>query len=125
MSTFKEASKLALRFPTSKGELTVEQLWQLSLTDLSNLIKNVKKILKKSDDDELSFLDEKNTVDTVNQLRFDCAKEIYIDRKTEQELLRTERERKEQNQKIMSIIANKKEQSLQNMDIADLEKMLQ
>ena len=54
---YKQASRLKLRFQTNVGLLSVEQLWDLTQTQLANAIKAVKKVLKKNDDDELSFLE--------------------------------------------------------------------
>lgn len=122
---YKQASKLKLRFTTTKGLLSAEQLWDLSLIDLSNSVKAVKKILKKSDDDELSFLEESKTVDVENQLRFDILKDVYLTKKKENEDKRTELERKQQNQKILNIIAEKKESSLRDLSVEELEKLLQ
>lgn len=125
MEVYKNASMLGLRFNTSKGVLSVEQLWQLSQTDLSTCVKNVKKSLKKSDDDELSFLDNSVTVDTTEQLRFDILKDVYLTKKSLAEAERTAKERKENNQKIMALIQEKKEGQLQSKSIEELEAMLQ
>jgi predicted RecB family endonuclease len=121
---FKQASKLGLRFQTNKGILSVEQLWQLSQTDLSNAIKAVKKVLKKNDDDELSFLEDTKVVDVENQLRFDILKDVYLTKKKEAEELRNAAETKAHNQKILSLIAEKQEGKLQEMSIEELEKLL-
>lgn len=122
--SFKEASKQKLRFQTSKGMLSTEQLWDLSQTDLTNCIRNAKKTLKKNDDDELGFLDEVSTVDKVEQLRFDVLKEVYLTKKEESAAARTAKETKEHNQKILELIQGKKEGELQNKSIAELEAML-
>lgn len=124
MSIYKQASKEGLRFSTTKGNLSVEQLWSLTQTDLGNSLKTVKKILKKSDDEDLGFLDEGTTVDKENQLRFDILKDIYLTKKAENEARRTEAERKENNQKIMALIQRKKEDELGGKSIAELEAML-
>jgi hypothetical protein len=121
---FKQASKLGLRFQTNKGILSVEQLWQLSQTDLSNAIKAVKKVLKKNDDDELSFLEDTKTVDIENQLRFDILKDVYLTKKKDTEALRNAAEAKAHNQKILSLIAEKQEGKLKGMSIEELEKLL-
>ena len=55
---YKTAAQLKLRFQTNVGVLTVEHLWDLSQNQLANAIKAVKKVLKKNDDDELSFLED-------------------------------------------------------------------
>lgn len=122
---YKEASQQKLRFATTKGSLSVEQLWDLSLTDLSTCVKNVKKILKKTDDSELSFLDDTQTVDKENELRFAILKDVYLTKKAENEARRTAAARKEHEQKILALIQRKKDQSLENMSIEDLEKMLE
>ena len=49
MSNYKQASKLQLRFQTNRGNLSVEQLWSLSLTDLASAIKAVKKVELKTE----------------------------------------------------------------------------
>jgi hypothetical protein len=123
MSMYKEASMLKLRFTTQVGVLSVEQLWDLTQSQLSTTIKNVKKVLTKDNDDELSFLETNNVVDTENQLRFDILKDIYLTKKSEQETLRTLAEDKAHNNKIDTLIAMKKESQLQEMTIEELEKL--
>ena len=125
MSNYKQASRLGLRFQTSKGLLSVEQLWQLGVTDLSNAIKAVKKILKVTDDDDLSFLiDSKGVVDVENQLRFDILKDIYVTRKEDNAAIRDQALIKEHNQKILELIAEKKEGDLKGLSVEELEKLL-
>lgn len=124
MEMYKQATKLGLRFATDKGTLSVEQLWDLSQTSLSNAIKAVKKVLKNTDDDELSFLDNAKTVDTENQLRFEILKDVYLTNKKEAEELRDAAENKERKQKIMQIIAEKKDGALKDKSIEELEAML-
>jgi len=122
---YKQASQLKLRFQTSVGLLTTEQLWDLSQLQLSNTIKAVKKVLKKNDgDDELSFLEDTKEVDVVNQLRFSILKDVYLSKKKEAEDLRNAAEIKAHNQKILTLIAEKKDDSLKGMSIEDLEKQL-
>jgi hypothetical protein len=120
---YKQASQLRLRFLTNVGQLSVEQLWDLSQTQLSNAIKAVKKVLKKNDDDELSFLEDTKEVDVENQLRFDILKDVYLTKKKEADELRNAADIKANNQKIDSLIAEKQEDKLREMSIEDLEKL--
>lgn len=125
MSNYKQASKLQLRFQTNRGSLSVEQLWSLSLTDLASAIKAVKKVLKGTDnDDELSFLDESKTVDTENQLRFNILKDIYVDKQTALKEARSAQDRKAYEQKILDLIAEKREGALKEKSIEELEALL-
>lgn len=122
---YKEASKLSLRFTTPKGVLSVEQLWSLNQTDLSNTIKAVKKVLKTTDDDELSFLESNKVVDKENQLRFDILKDVYLTKKAEAEAIRNAADIKEHNQKILTLIAQKQDEELGGKSIDELKSMLQ
>lgn len=122
---FKTASKLKLRFNTSKGSLSVEQLWDLNLTQLSDLIKATKKVLRKGEpDDDLAFLEKDVVVDVENTLMFEIAKEVYLSKKAENDAIRNAKEIKEHNQKILGLIAQKKEESLVGLSVEELEKML-
>lgn len=124
-NNFAEATRLKLRVPTSNGLLSVEDLWDLSLNKLSVVIKNVKKALKGSDnDDELSFLDETKTVDKTLQLTFDILKEIYLTKKSELDASKIAAEAKANNEKIMALIYEKQNEKLKNMSIEELEGML-
>ena len=124
MEMYKQASKIGLRIQTNRGILSIEQLWQLNQSDLSNAIKAVKKVLKKTDDDELSFLEDSKVVDIENQLRFDILKDIYLTKKKESEELRDAAEIRSHNQKILSLIAEKQEGKLREMTIEELEKLI-
>lgn len=121
---YKQASQLKLRYQTSVGLVSTEQLWDLNKMQLSNAIKAVKKVLKKTDDDELSFLEDTKVVDVENQLRFDILKDVYLTKKTEAEAIKNEAETKAHNQKILALIAEKQEGKLRDMSVEELEKLL-
>lgn len=122
---YKQASRQQLRFTTPKGVLTTEQMWDLSLPVLVTLIKKQKEILKKTIDSDLDFLNDTEVKDPENELKFNILKDIYITLKKEKEAIRDEAQRKENNQKILNIIASKKETELQNKSVEELEAMLQ
>lgn len=121
---YKKASQLKLRFQTGVGILSTEQLWDLNQNQLANAIKAVKKVLKKNDDDELSFLEDAGVIDVENQLRFDILKDVYMTKKKEMEELRNAANVKEHNQKILELISEKKEGELRGKSIEELEAML-
>lgn len=125
MNQFTQASKIKLRFNTPKGLLSTEQLWDLTLVDLTTSIKASKKLLNKTEDNDLSFLEITTTVaDQIEQLRFEILKEVYLTKKADNEAIRTAKENKEHNQKIMQLIEQKKDDKLSGLSIEELEKML-
>lgn len=121
---YKQASQLKLRFQTPKGQLTVEQLWDLSMSDLSTTIKAMKKVLKKSDDNELGFLEEDSKVDKITELAFNILKDVYITKKEAAKTLREAADIKEHNQKILTLIAQKQDEELGGKSIDELKLLL-
>lgn len=125
MNIYQEASKRGLRFNTEKGVLSVEQLWSLSFATLGRIIKAVKEALKKSGgDDDLAFLNEDNKQDTTELLRFEILKDVYLTKQKENEELRNAASVKEYNQKILSLIQEKKEDKLKGLSVEELEALL-
>lgn len=123
--SFKKASRLGLRIQTKKGMLSVEQLWDLSLTDLADAIKVVNKSLKKNEESDLSFLEEKFVVDEETQLKFDVLKEIYTDLKKEVEDAKNARARKADQQKILAEIKRRQDENLTKLSDEELNALLQ
>ena len=123
---YKKAAKLKLRFNSSKGLLTVEQLFDLTMPELSSLIKKVNTDLKKEArvDDDLAFLEGKDETESLNSLKFDILKDVYLTKKQEREEAATDQEKKATRQKIAEIIAKKKDEALENLSIEELERRL-
>lgn len=124
MEMYKKASRERLRFSNSKGVLSLEQLWALSLPTLSQMIKDQLEVVKvKGSNDELSFL-ETNNVDPIEQLKFDILKDVYLTLKNEAEIAKNEAEDRLKKQKILQLIAVKQDQELMNKSIDELKAML-
>jgi hypothetical protein len=124
---YKRASQLALKFSSSVGTLNVERLWELKLTQLSTMIKEVKKELKGEEekDEELSFLNAGNVqTESVNQLRFNILKDVFLTKKAEVEAIVNKQKNAEHNKTIMELIAAKQGEELKSKTIAELEAMI-
>ena len=125
MNYFREATRQRLRIETSRGPLSVEQLWDLKLSDLASIIRNLKKKLKKENDDELSFLDDASTpVDKTLELSFNVVKEIYTILKSERDAIKNETERKANNAKIEALISQKEDEELSSLTVEQLREKL-
>lgn len=79
MNLFEIASREAFRFTSNKGELTVEQLWQLPLQsksgfDLDNVAKGINATIKTLAEE--SFVSSANPTTTVWQMKLDLVKHI-------------------------------------------------
>lgn len=118
---FEVATRNKFRFPF-KGLISVEDLWELSVDNLDRIFKSLNSEMKKNKEE--SLLSTKTREDEVLETKIEIIKYIVSVKLAEKE----QRERaflnKERNQKIMDIIAAKKDAELQNMSIEELEKML-
>jgi hypothetical protein len=78
---YKKAIQMKLRFPSQRGLLTVEQVYDLKLSQLEPMIKGALAEVKSKTgdaDSELSFLEGKTETKEVEEikLRFDILKDI-------------------------------------------------
>lgn len=124
MSNFKKATRAKLRFSTSRGVLSTEQLWDLPQTTLVTCIRAQKKLVKKTDDDELAFLDSTIVVDTIEQLKFDVLKDVYMEKKNEASTKLAAKKSREHNDEIYALIAEKEGEAKKGMTIDELKKQL-
>lgn len=119
---FEIATKNKFRFPY-KGSVTVEDLWDLSLEQLDSIFKVLNK--KAKDSQEESLLSTKSNEDKMLDTQIEIVKYIVNIKKNEIAERLLEKERKEKNQRIMEIIADKEDKALHEMSIEDLRKMIQ
>ena len=118
---FEFAARNKIRFPY-KGLITVEDLFDLSLTNLDSIYKTLNKQVKQSEEE--SLLSTKASVDTELEVQIAIVKHIVSVKLAEKEAAEKASAKKAQKQKIMSIIATKENEALQNSSIDDLKKML-
>ena len=118
---FEFATRNKVRFPF-KGMISVEDLWDLSLTNLDSIYKTLNKQVKQSEEE--SLLSTKASVDTELEVQIAIVKHIVSVKLAEKEATEKASAKKAQKQKIMSIIATKENEALQNSSIDDLKKML-
>lgn len=126
---FEKASRLKLRFESPRGMLSVEELWDIPLTNKNgmNLDEIAKTIfMKLRDDVNISFVnDNSETKDDMMQLKFDIIKHIIDIKKSERNAHDLDTKKKEENKKIMALIAEKQDDALKGKSIEELQAMLQ
>lgn len=122
LSKFEVALKNHLRW-NYKGLLNLEDLFCLNLKDLDKIysdldleIRNTQStgLLAKTENDELSLLNVKK----------DIVEYIFVEKQKAAMAMKAAIDSKNHRQKIMGIIAAKKDQALMDMDISELEAML-
>lgn len=121
VNIFEYAVRNKVRFPF-RGLISVEDLWDLSLANLDSIYKSLNKQAKQSDEE--SLLSTKTNVDTELEIKINIVKYIVSIKLEERKARENETMKKIQKQKIMSAIAAKEDEALQNTSIEDLKKML-
>lgn len=121
MNIFEMAAKLKFRFPY-KGQVTTEDLFDLKVEELDKVFKALMKEKKQSEEE--SLLAKKTNEDIILDAKIEIVKYIVSMKQAQKEAQTLAKEEKERKQKIMAIIAEKKDEALKNMSIEDLEKLL-
>jgi len=122
MDIYKKAAQNRLRFTTNKGTLTAEQLFDLSLTDLDNLAVSLEASYEESKGK--SFIKKRTVKDANIKLQFDIVLDVLETKVAENEAALEAKETKEHNQKILTLISEKKDGELKGKSIKQLEAML-
>lgn len=119
---FEYATRNKVRFPF-KGQISVEDLWDLRADDLDTVFKTLNRQVKQSEEE--SLLVTKTAEDTALDVQIAIVKYIFDIKMQEANARLLDKERKAQKQKIMAILAHKQEQELQNKSVDELQKMLE
>lgn len=119
---YKEASKQKLRFTTTKGNLSVEQLWELSLDELNDLALGLEEAYNKSG--KKSFLTTRSVKDKTAKLRFDIVLDVLNTKVDEAAEAKEAKENKAHNEKILELIQGKEDEALKGKSVRELKAML-
>ena len=119
---YKEASKMKLRFVTVKGNLSVEDLWDLSLTALDKMAVAIDEQISKNP--KKSFISESTPEDKVSKLKLDILKDIINTKLEEKAKKDSEKQKISERNKLLEILAKKEEASLENLSIEELKKKI-
>ncbi len=128
MNIFERASKQRIRFETSKGRLTCEDLWDLPLktrtksVDLNALAQYYNKLIK--EDTEVDFVDteKKDPEYTTNKLKFEIILHIIKSKKETADKAAKAMEIKEEKELLLRLIEEKENETLKSLSLDELKK---
>lgn len=129
---FELATRCKYRFPY-RGQITIEDLWDLRLTDLDSAFKVLKtesksvfKTLnaevKKASEESLLKLKTKEDEELSNKISI--VRYIVSAKLEEQKIRENEKANKEMKQKLLAIKARREEAALENFSDEELDKMI-
>jgi hypothetical protein len=118
---FEVAVRSKMRFPF-RGLVSVEDLWDLSVKDLDSVFKALNSQVKQAKEE--SLLETKSKEDEVLDTQIEIVKYI-VKVKLEADAVRLQaKEKREQKQKLMSILSEKQESDLRGKSTEEIQKML-
>lgn len=118
---FEKASRFKLRF-AYKGLSSVEDLWDLPVTDLDTIYKGLNARLKAQAEE--SLLGEKSQADTVLGLKIDIVKYIVSVKLSDQKAQENRQLKAAYKQKLLGIKAEKQDAELRDLPVEDIDKLL-
>lgn len=118
---FKYAAKKKLRF-NYKGVLAVEDLFDLSVEELDNIFKSLNSKLKQVNEE--SLLTPKTVSDLELETKIEIVKTIVSDKLLVKEIETQKAAISAKKQKILEILATKRDKSLEDKSEDELEAML-
>lgn len=118
---FEKAARLKIRF-NCKGQISVEDLWDLSVKELDTIFKGLTTELKEQKKE--SLLEQKTRADEILELQICIVKHIVEVKLEEQRAWEDKASKAMQRQKMLGIIAEKQDEGLRNMSIEDLTKLI-
>lgn len=119
---FEIATRTKYRF-AYRGSIGVEDLWDLSMTALDSVYKNLMSQKKAEDEDSLVTTKSDQSVELENKINI--VKYIFAVKKGEADARQKQRENNAKRQKILGILAEKQDQDLRNKSPEELQAMLE
>ena len=119
---FEIATRNRYRF-NYKGVMSVEDLWSLRVEDLDAIFKMLNRQKKTADEDSLLATKSAEDQDLANKI--DIVRYIVSVKLAEAAERVSAAEKKAQRDKIMKIVAKKKDKELEDMDVDQLMKKLE
>src|SRR5882757_9657814 len=119
INIFELATRQKLRFPSTRGQVGTEDLWDLSLKDLDTVAKGLSKQVKESSEE--SFIKKPSTGNKKVQLQLDVVVSIINTKLAEAEKAKTAAERKAKRNQLMELISKKQDDALSRKSITSLQ----
>lgn len=120
--SYKLATKLKLRFLCPKGNLTAEQLWDLTIDELDELAVSLDTEHKTSG--KKSFIGRSSEKDKTIKLKFDVVLDVLNTKAEEEEAATQAYEDKQFNEKLLTMIVEKQDESLKGKTVKQLQAMM-
>ena len=121
---FEQAARMKLRFETSKGCLSSEEVWELSLTSLDTLARAVNKRLRETEEESFIPAAHQPSVLSFDALRLDMLKHVINVKVTERDLARKKAEDRAKLARLKDLLAAKEDDAFKAMSQEEILKQI-
>lgn len=123
---FELASRKKLRFETSRGAISTEDLWDLKLDTGAVNLNQVAQIIHRDQKaaDEVSFVDTKTSGNSELDLKMAIVKHVIAYKIQVRDRQAQAAETRQRNEMITDIIARKQQQELEGKSLEELQAMI-
>lgn len=127
---FEVASRERLRFESTRGNLSIEDLWTLPLTsstgraNLDDIARQLYRQIKESGDG-VSFVNPVGEIDSITTVKLDLVKYIISIKLAERDAAVLSTTRKAQKQRLLELISQKENEALSSKSVDELRAMVE
>jgi hypothetical protein len=125
ISIFEQASRLQLRFVTSKGHVSTEELWDLNLQSLDTIAKAVNRELKSSQEE--SFIGTPTTANKATkqqELRLSILKHVIAVKQEEEAASKSRAAKRAQLATLKQLAEHKAGQAMEAKSLEEINAMI-
>lgn len=129
MSIFEKATRLKLRYNSSVGKLSTEDLWDLPLksgnkANLNDVAKHISRSLKGQDEENFVDTNSEDKVSKELRLKLEIVKSVIAHKIKSKESAEKSAETKALKQRLVGILAKKQDEKLEGMSEEDILKKI-
>ena len=114
---FEIASKKKFRFPYTKGNITTEDLWDLSKLELNKIYLKLQE--QKDKENVKSLLDINNTTSSLDQ-KIEIVKHVFTEKVTAAKKAEDSLARSQKKKELQAILKDKEHEAYRNMSVEQL-----
>lgn len=118
---FVKASKLKLRFPSNRGLVSTELLWDLELTELDRMAIELASKQKET----VSFISKEASLTESDELRLEILKYVIKERLDATEKAKQKAENLKEKRKLQSLLQEKEDEDLKKLTREEIKKKLE
>lgn len=119
---YRKASRMRIRFATAKGNLTVEDLWDMSLPALDKIAIALDEELAKSP--KKSFISVSTPSNEILEVKFNIVKDIIETKLLEKKEVDEVKKKHAEKQRLLEVLSKKEEESLENLSVEELKERI-